>query len=217
MRCAGTVGGTFVRGAHAVREWERESDKRRGREKSTARWRGSLVYHTSGGVAREGWGYSLGERRRRGSGQVSRRVDTSGADLRVFESSGYTIHGRAAQRHCCYTIPSCYACYGRVASSSSSSPSSSLRRGVTTFGGRSGCIFVADHAAGCISLAGLSGPFLPHAEGAIASEGWFHVARIWEGCFLRAHFSEHLVATFARVHATPADVLTNYEANSSWR
>lgn len=41
-----------------------------------AGWRGSRVYDTSGGVAREGWGYGLGERRQQqgnGGGQVSEK------------------------------------------------------------------------------------------------------------------------------------------------
>lgn len=81
-------------------------------------------------MAREGWGYTLGERQRWGgrapSGQVSRRADTSGADLRVFEASGYTTSG---------TVVVSYRRATRVTVVSVVFSSSwSFRRGVATFG-----------------------------------------------------------------------------------
>lgn len=125
------------------------------------------MYHTSGGVAREGWGYTLGERRRRqGSGQVSRRADTSGADLRVFEPSRYTPSSHSGIVVVLYRRAT--RGYGRVRRIVVVVATSWCHCVVPSLSERSGCIIIA----GCISrsLTGHSRPFLPRAKkGAIAS------------------------------------------------
>lgn len=98
--------GAFVRGVHTAR---RIGGRAGGKGKSARRWRGSLVYDTSGGVAREGWGYALGKQRWQDSDQVSEERALVG--LTCAPPNCRDSRPAAAAPLCC--ILSRYACYGR--------------------------------------------------------------------------------------------------------